>query len=471
MGQEIESSEFTPEELDHFKTQLVEETNLLKRYFLESQFANQGFRAGFELEGWLLDANCNAVPDNEVFLANLDDTNVVPELSTFNFEVNGEPLALKQDVLERMYQGLLQSWQQCSTVAADRNEKILMIGTLPHLPESELNMDNMSHLSRYEALNKQVLKMRNNEPLHLRINGREEMDLLKYDVMLEAATTSFQIHFQIPLEVSVNIFNASLICSGPMVAVSANSPYLFEKDIWDETRIPLFEQSVEVGDPGQRRVSFGYGYLKESLFECFEENLSAYPALLPLKNDAKPEMLTHLKFHNGTIWRWNRPLIDFDSYNRPNLRIEHRVVPAGPTVRDCIANAAFYYGLSYGLSLEYPNVSVQLPFEKAKSNFYSCARFGLDAPIHWFNGDIIGVKELILDELLPLAERGLNTLGLDAASIEHRLGIIRARAESRQNGATWQRSWVAKNGHDMPGLVNRYSELQQSETPVHEWPV
>ena len=349
MGQEIESSDFTDAELEKFKHQLAEETRLLKSYFDQSLFTKQGYKAGFELEGWLLDNTNHAAPDNDAFLASLNDKNVVPELATFNFEVNGDATILTSDALERMYRNLLKSWRDCAEAASSRDEKILMIGILPHLRESDLNMDNMSSLSRYKALNHQILKMRDFKPLHLHITGKDEMDTLKNDVMLEAATTSFQIHFQIPLEQSVNIFNATQIASAPMVAISANSPYLFGKDLWDETRIPLFEQSVEIGGPGKRRVCFGYGYLEQSLMECFAENLAEYPALLPLVNDAPAEKLAHLKFHNGTIWRWNRPLIDFDKDNQPHLRIEHRVVPAGPSIADCFANAAFYYGLSHGL--------------------------------------------------------------------------------------------------------------------------
>jgi gamma-glutamyl:cysteine ligase YbdK (ATP-grasp superfamily) len=244
MGQEIESSFFTETELAHFKRQLLEETELLQSYFDQSLFTKQGYKAGFELEGWLLDSSNHAAPDNEAFLASLNDKNVVPELATFNFEVNGDPAILENDALERMYQDLLKTWRHCAEVARTRNEKILMIGILPHLRESDLIMDNMSGMSRYKALNQQILKMRDFKPLHLHISGKDEMDTVKNDVMLEAATTSFQIHFQIPMEESVNVFNATLIASAPMVAISANSPYLFGKDLWDETRIPLFEQSV-----------------------------------------------------------------------------------------------------------------------------------------------------------------------------------------------------------------------------------
>ncbi|MDC1529298.1 glutamate--cysteine ligase [Gammaproteobacteria bacterium] len=469
MGQEIESSNFTDAELEKFKHQLAEETRLLKSYFDQSLFTKQGYKAGFELEGWLLDNTNHAAPDNDAFLASLNDKNVVPELATFNFEVNGDATILTSDALERMYRDLLKSWRHCAEAASSRDEKILMIGILPHLRESDLNMDNMSSLSRCKALNHQILKMRDFKPLHLHITGKDEMDTLKNDVMLEAATTSFQIHFQIPLEQSVNIFNATQIASAPMVAISANSPYLFGKDLWDETRIPLFEKSVEIGGPGKRRVCFGYGYLEQSLMECFAENLAEYPALLPLVNDAPAEKLAHLKFHNGTIWRWNRPLIDFDKDNQPHLRIEHRVVPAGPSIADCFANAAFYYGLSHGLSLRHEKVADCLAFDAAKNNFYECARYGLNASVIWTDGRELNVRDLIIDELIPLATEGLEDLGIDDSNIKHWLGIILGRAESQQNGASWQRAWVAKHGHDMQAMVNRYYELQQTEQPVHEW--
>ena len=471
MGQEIESSTFTQAELEQFKQQLEEETALLQRWFRDNRFAHDGYKAGFELEAWLLDATNHAAPDNAAFLAALDDPEVVPELATFNFEVNGDPAVLQGDAIDRMYRGLLSTWHKCSEVAASRNEKIIMIGILPHLRETDLCLDNMSAMSRYRALNRQVLKMRNFEPLHLHITGRDEMDTRKYDVMLEAATTSFQVHFQIPLAESVPVFNATLLASAPMVAISANSPYLFGKDLWDETRIPLFEQSVRVGGPGQHRVSFGYGYLEHSLAECFATNLTDYPVLLPLVNDAPPELLTHLKFHNGTIWRWNRPLIDFDTDGNPTLRIEHRVVPSGPTIRDSFASAAFYYGLTHGLTLRHDNIAACVPFEEAKSNFYDCARYGLDATVTWIGGKTLLVRELILDELLTVATEGLHDLGVDHGSANLWLGIIRGRAESRQNGAHWQRGWVARNGHDMYAMVARYYELQQSEQPVHEWPL
>jgi hypothetical protein len=53
-------------------------------------------------------------------------------------------------------------------------------------------------------------------------------------------------------------------------------------------------------------------YARESILECFEANRTRYPVLLPAVMDEPPESLAHLRLHNGTIWRWNRPLIGFD---------------------------------------------------------------------------------------------------------------------------------------------------------------
>ena len=210
--------------------------------------------------------------------------------------------------------------------------------------------------------------------------------MLHLDVMLESATTSFQIHFQVPLDLAVRVYNASIIASAPMVAISANSPFMFNKDLWSETRIRLFEQSVEVGgyEDGShgpmRRVTFGSGYARESLYECFFENLEHYPVLLPTLFDDEVEELSHLRLHNGTLWRWNRPLIGVDNGDY-SLRIEHRVVPAGPSIIDAVANAAFYYGLTYELSFMEQAPEQQMGFDRARDNFYNAARLGLDSQI------------------------------------------------------------------------------------------
>lgn len=259
-----------------------------------------------------------------------------------------------------------------------------------------------------------------------------------------------------------------------MVAVSANSPFLFGKNLWAETRIPLFEQSVEVGgyEAGSRgpmrRVTFGSGYARQSIMEVFKENLAHYPILLPTIIDEPLENFSNLRLHNGTLWRWNRPLIGIEN-GQAHLRIEHRVVPAGPSVLDAIANAAFYYGLTAHFCVSEITPDMQLPFDVARDNFYHGARSGLDAQIVWLDGKKYKMQHLILNTLLPLAYKGLAGLGIDDADAHHYLSVIESRTKNNCNGASWQRAFVAKYGLDMNALLAAYLERQNSGEAVHDW--
>jgi hypothetical protein len=292
--------------------------------------------------------------------------------------------------------------------------------------------------------------------------------------MLEAATTSFQVHLQAPADEAVRYFNAAQILSAPMVALAANSPFLFEKCLWEETRIPLFEQAVDVGDnalPERRRVTFGSGYLQHSAIECYRENLTRYPVLLPIQFDAGPQELRHLRLHNGTIWRWNRMLIGFNAAGTPHLRVEHRVMSAGPTIVDMIANAAVFLGASRFLAGLRAPPEADLPFLTARENFYRAAREGLDAPIVWLDGSEVGLRTLLADEIFPMAREGLKLLGADEEDIERYLDVARARVRTGFNGAAWQRAHVERYGRDFFRLTADYLERQRSAMPVHEWQV
>ena len=430
---------------------------------------------GFELEAWLIDDAAQPAPLNDVFLERLDNPMVVPELARFNIELNDHPQHLWGTALSRMEASLGETWRQCMQVAEAMQMHLMMIGILPTVKESELCPANMSDLKRYRALNEQVLRLREGRPLELDINGREHLKTTQQSVMLEAATTSFQLHLKVHPDLAKRAYNASIIASAPLLAASANSPYLFDHDLWDETRIPLFEQSVAVGGfagashgPLQR-VTFGSGYVRESLYECFVENQQHYPVLLPMTFAEGLEQMAHLRLHNGTIWRWNRPLIGFDYDGMPHLRIENRVVPGGPTVVDVIANAAFFFGIMQVLMTAHIPPEQQLPFARARDNFYAAAHRGLDARIDWFDEKRCGARELILSELLPMARRGLEQLEIDTDDIDRYLDIIRLRVDSAQNGAAWQRAYVARHGKDFAAMTNAYRERQESGIPVHEW--
>ena len=474
MGEEIRTSSFNNADFERFKKSLKEETRLLESWFKEKKFSSFSNRAGFELESWLVDEELYPAPINETFLKKLDSPLASPELASFNVELNSTPCDLTGDVLTRMQNELDKTWRKCKATAKELHSDIVMVGILPTLDNDVLNLANMSKMKRYRALNREVLHQRKGKPLVFDINGVEHLRVTHRDVMMEAAATSFQIHLQVNLDNAVRLFNASIAITGPLLALSANSPYLFGKDLWDETRIPVFEQAVAVGGYDGaafgpiRRVTFGDTYIRESLFEYFKENLEHYPVLLPVNLNDKGQ-LAHLRMHNGTIWRWNRPLIGFDDTGEPHLRIEQRVVPAGPTTVDAIANAAFYYGAVTALAELDEPIENQIPHSSTRDNFYAAARFGLRSSQRWINGEDINARDLIIEKLLPLAHQGLASLGVSVLDSNKYLGIIHDRVKSGQNGSAWQRSFIQNHGKDMTALTKAYIKNQNSGEPVHRW--
>ena len=470
MGQEIADSRFTADDFACFNEHLQRETRLLESWFRDGVFCDQGGVGGFELEVCLVGQDGRPAPVNVSVLDALDDPLIVPELARFNLELNGEPVVLQDDALTRLHRILQQVWGKCAQAAEDEQAHLMMVGILPSARESDFSLKNMSPLKRYRALDEQLYELRGGEPLAIDIEGRERLEFVHDDVMLESATTSFQIHLKVSAVQAVRFFNAAKIVSAPMVAIGANSPYLFGADLWDETRIPLFEQSVRVGASDlTKRVSFGIRYLRETMMECFQANLDRYPVLLPRCMDLPDERMAHVSLHNGTIWRWNRPLIGFDATGQPHLRVEHRVLPAGPSTIDSIANMAFFLGLIHTLVNDPIAPESLLGFQQAKENFYAAARDGLDAEIQWLNGGLISIRELCRDHLMPQAAAGLKMIGLDRGDAEGWLEIIRHRLETGQTGAVWQRRWVKRHGHDMVALVQAYLDRQNSGLPVSQW--
>jgi gamma-glutamyl:cysteine ligase YbdK (ATP-grasp superfamily) len=471
MGQEISDSHFEPDDFTAFEERLGRETLLLSRWLQEGRFKSGPNMGGFELEAWLVDRNARPAGIVENYLQHLGDPLAVPELATFNLELNGTPQQLSDGALTAMHQELTETWDRCNRVAAGLDTRLAMIGILPSARESDFTLENMSPLHRYHALNEQVLLRRGGKPLKFDLEGHDELALEHNDVMLESATTSFQIHLKVDVDEGVRFYNASKILAAPMVAISANSPYLFGADLWDETRIPLFEQAVAMGDLSlTQRVTLGVRYLEESIVECFMANWRRYPVLLPRLMDEPEEKLAHLRLQNGTIWRWTRPLIGFDN-GEPHLRLEHRVVPAGPSIVDSIANAALYFGAVSAMARQEVAPETMLPFEHAQDNFYSAAKNGLRTEIQWLNGKSVKLPQLFTQALIPTAREGLLSLGIDMYEADYWLGIIQGRVDSGQNGAVWQRAWVAKYGTDMQELTETYLEYQASGRPVHEWKI
>ena len=475
MGEEITYSRFVKSDYQQYQKHLREETEILAEWFNSHSLSKKEPVAGYELEAWLIDDEATPCPRNQEFLEHANNPYLFPELAKFNIELNVDPQSFNANLLRNFDKQLQQLWAQCTQMSNDIGCNILGIGILPTLTNNDLSLQNISSLDRYKALNEQVLRQRKGKTISLNINGNEHLEVAHKDVMLEAASTSLQIHLQIPQNSAVRYYNASMVLSAPLVAVGANAPFMFNRDLWYETRIPVFEQSVDVGGIGGaasgpiRRVTFGSQFARESLFECFSENLEHYPVLLPVSYDSDAEKLNHLRLHNGTIWRWNRPLIGFDDDGTPHLRIEHRTMSSAPSMVDNIANIAFYYGLVeyYATCIDPPEST--LTFAETKDNFYRSARVGLGNRLLWSDGNKYTIRELVLDKLLSEAETGLNKLGISASDRNFYLNIIQARIESGQTGSQWQRKFVDLNGRDMQQLTKNYFRNQQTNKPVHEW--
>ena len=470
MGQEIASDRFEREDFERFGQRLDQEQALLARLLAERRFSTRSAIGGLELEAWLVGHDGKPLPINEAFLACARDSTIVPELAKFNIELNVDPQALAGNGIRRLEENLARGCTHCARAGEALGVTVVSIGILPTITDADLCPANMSAMRRYAALNEQVLQLRKGRPIRLDIVGEEHLRSEHMDVMLEAAATSFQVHLQVRHDRAARYLNAAMILSAPMVAVAANSPLLFGKVLWEETRIPLFEQAVDVGSP-ERRVTFGSGYVRASLEECYAENREHHPVLLPLSLDDPPERLAHLRLHNGTIWRWNRPLIGFDTDGTPHLRIEHRVLPAGPTLVDMIANMAFFFGLAEWLAMEPHAPELRLPFHAAKQNFYEAARLGLAAHVDWYDHERWSVARLVQKVLLEQARKGLEVLRVDRADIDRYLGTIEARTASGATGAAWQRGFVAKHGRDLAALTCAYRDLSAAGEPVHGWKI
>jgi len=470
MGQEVDNFHFHKHDFSLFSRNLRAETELLRQHVNQHELSTNAAMAGFELELSLIDKSAQPAPGNASFLQTCSDAEVSAELSLFNLEINSTPHPFSGRALGAIHEQLKQRLQLCRQHGENLGLRLLLTGILPTLTPNHLRLQNMSPLKRYQAINEQVMRLRHGKPLHIDIDGQQHLVSNHDNVMIEAATTSFQMHWQVTPATAHRYYNAMLIASAPLVAAAANSPLLFGQPLWQETRIPLFEQAIAVHDdtPGNRlpRVTFGSGYVQQSLLECFDENIAEYAVMLPAVSNIEPAKLHHLQLHNGTVWRWVRPIVGFDSDGSPHLRLEQRTTAAGPTLMDNVANAALLFGLSYVLAESKLRPEQQLDFSKTRSNFYGCARHGLNSCIDWLDGRQYHLPDLFKQQLLPMAKEGLQALAISDGTPY--LEIIAERVASKRNGAWWQLEHF-KRHQDLTKLTNDYYHHQQSDRPVHEW--
>ncbi len=476
MGQEISNTRFKKSAFEKFRRCLLAETKDLEQRIIGHQPTTQSPRAGLELELWLVDNHHQPYPCNEQFLAKFDHPDVCAELARFSVEFNTRPVVLTGSAITDLSRQLEQLSALAQPALRSLDADLLMIGILPTLRPEHLTCESMSDLNRYRALNEQILKARADQPLTLEIVGQQSLKLKHPSVMVESAATSLQIHLESPFDQAHLYYNASIIASAAMVAIAANAPLLFGKRLWHETRIPLFEQAVESGGYGGaargplKRVSFGTGFARHSIMECFRENLEHFPVLLPEDLGPTSERLDYLKIHNGTIWRWNRPLVQVEGQTL-SFRIEHRSPSAGPTLVDTLANCAFYYGLTRRLADHIAKHELNLTFAQARDNFYQAAQHGLDCTVIWLDGKKHNLRELLLNTLLTQAASGLAAYSIEKSSAEQYLDIIRRRVQTRQTGSQWQQNFLKNHPEQFKLLTQHYHHHQTSGIPVSEWPL
>lgn len=476
MGKEIHACDgYSEHDIEKFKEKLIVETNILKSWFDQKMFITDMNKIGIELEAWLVEENMLPDPFAPEFLQLLNHPQVVPEIAKFNFEINSNPYDLKGSVFSNLEKELNDIWSQCESVASGKNKHAMLIGTLPSLRPSMLSLEFLSPQNRYSIMNERVMQMREGKPLYIRLNGKDDLYMYMDSVIVECAATSLQIHLSVNQENAKRYYNASMIASAFLIALSANSPYLFGKELWDESRIAIFEQAVEltsqnVEGKSIKRVTLGNGYVKDSLFELFSENLYDYPILLAEQSDSSPDKLKHLNLHNGTIWRWNRPIVGIEKDGSPHLRIEQRAPSAGPSIVDSIANSAFYIGLVDYLANHEIVPEENIFFEEAVHNFYKASRQSFFCKVRWIDGKLHDMKNLLQFEIFPHVKQALLKRGIDQAEVDFYMdGIIYPRLAKGVNGAIWQKAFIHMKGKRFQELLEVYVENQYSGRPVHLW--
>lgn len=476
MGKEIQRKGYTEEEMVEFRAKLKQETDLLKSWFDDKKFESGGHKTGIELEGWLANENMLPDPYSPDFLKKVDNWQVVPEIAKFNFEINSEPHDLKGNAFSNIEKELQAIINKCNKVAESDQKNALFIGTLPTLRAHMLSMEYLSPQNRYAVMNEQVMKMRHGKPLYIRLEGKDQLYMYMDSVIAECAATSLQIHLSVNQEDAKRYYNASMIASAFLIAISANSPYFFGKELWDESRIAVFEQAVDLDSERHtdhkkmKRVTLGNGFIKDSLFELFEENQDDYPVLLAEVEETDPSELSHLKLHNGTIWRWNRPIIGSNGKGVPHLRIEQRTPSAGPTLVDSVANSAFSIGLvDYLAKMETPPEDL-IHFDEVIHNFYKASRQSYFCQVRWIDGKLHDVKDLLQYEIFPHVKQALLNRGLDKAEVKYYMDdVIYPRIVKGVNGSIWQKAFIHMHGKRFQELLETYIKNQQTGKSIHLW--
>jgi predicted transcriptional regulator/gamma-glutamylcysteine synthetase len=483
------------EQLDHHEMRgyvraLLEDVHALERMLEQGRFETGVRRVGAEQELFLVDSNLRPKACVLQVLKRLEDLPFTTELAQFNLEVNLSPQRLGGDCLARMQSELEAMLTKARAAAAAEQAQILMCGILPTLERTHLGLEWMTPIPRYYQLNRSMVAMRNGH-FDAAIKGIDEFYFSHDNVMLEACNTSFQVHWQCDPETYARDYNIAQLITAPQLACGVNSPVLMGHRLWHETRVALFQQSVDtrsevIAQRGSRsRVNFGERWLERSILEIFREDVARFRSLIAVTPEESPlevlerggiPLLKALRLHNGTVYRWNRPCYGVQD-GKAHLRIENRILPAGPTVADEIANAAFFFGLMSALPAEYGDVRRSMGFDDAKQNLVTAARQGLHSKLRWLKGKTIATEKLLLEHLLPLAEQGLRAAHVDSVDVNRHLGVLRERIERGQTGSQWVLDSYSAMGEQgkkserFRSITASMKRNQEQGEPVARWPL
>lgn len=477
-------------ELRTFMQSVLEDIRALERMIDEGMIERDVRRIGAEQELFLVDEAWRPMPIQSAMLERLrqSSSSFTPELASFNIEANLQPQVLSPTCLSDMHAELDDLMRRARGAAQAEGGQVLNCGILPTLAQSDLSLNNMAESDRYRQLNQVMSDMRGGRFESL-IKGLDELRVVHDNVMMEACNTSFQVHFQVGAEEFANLYNLAQLVTAPVLGAAVNSPVLLQHRLWHETRVALFAQTLDIRNASQlarntrQRVTFGDRWVEGGVLDIFREDVSRFRLLLggdtggssmEALDRGEIPTLDALRMHNGTVYRWNRPCYGI-SDGKPHLRIENRVLPAGPTVEDQIANTAFYLGLMIAFGEELDDVRRVMEFDDAKGNFMAAARYGLSAELRWLGGQRVNARDLILSDLLPRAREGLAFKGIERGAADRYLDLIEERVSSGRTGAQWALDSLARMG-SRGTLDERHRALasatyarQAAGLPVHKW--
>lgn len=490
MGDKQVSMESDESRMRHFTKAVLNDLQAIETMLAESKMEEGVLRIGAEQEMFLVDSAMHPSPSVLEVLEKAGDERLTTEIGRFNIEANLTPLDFTGDCLAKLENELNELVDLVKRSARSLGADAVLCGILPTIQRSDLVEGNLTPNPRYLALNRVLTELHGNERL-IHIKGLDELRLLLKDTFIEFCNTSFQVHLQVPISDFVKCYNWAQALTGPVLASAVNSPILLGHRLWHETRLALFQHAVDERSTTQHernrpaRVTFGRDWVRDSILEVFHEDVARFRIIFTRELEensmetlraGKIPRLDAWRMHNGTIWRWNRACYGVMN-GKPSLRIEARFLPAGPTVADEMANAAFFLGLMMAMPAEFSDVTEKMSFDDVKQNFFSTARFGLKSQIVWLDGKSWSAKRLILDELLPRAQQGLGMVGIDKNDIEKYLGILRERVVQEKTGSKWMLDSLAsmdkraKQNVRMRSLTGAMKSNQEKGEPVHCWPL